>query len=515
MTVIGELAVNAVVRTEGVTRGARAMRSELGSLASFSKGTVVAAFVAMGAAATTAAARFTVAQAKIASQINQQSQRLGTSIEQLSRYQYAAEQAADMTEGALASALQRMNTNTGMAAQGTGRAQKAFQELGLSAQHLSTLPLNDRLELIADSLAKVGDRAAQTRLAEKIFGTGDIVSLLNQGADGLRQLTEESDRLGATLDGKSVQALDKADDGFARLGKVARAAKQDIAAAFAPAAEFVANELAATLNGFRSVESHMAMIRSQAEQRLTVEERVANNLALQKERVEAVAKATAKANQDAAARQAAGSKATFDRLGFDGIKGRLADTRFGNQTFGMKQSEVGRARLATMTGNNPAAEFTRNMQRELIAELEARERLEAQRDRDIAAKEREQQLDERAKSIIEEQLTPLDRLKTELAEITALHESGRLTDAQAAAAVENARKGVAGDGGPTGPRTNALVRFGSADAIKAIRESRQADKGDPEKKKTNVLLKEANKIAEDTLTSIKQIAMVNDMANWN
>ena len=100
MTVVAELAVNAVVETTGVSQGVREFRSEMGSLRSFVGGTagaIAGATVAAVAVSTRAIEQLVGQEGALAETLLLSSQRLGTTVEQLSRYQFAAKMAADLT----------------------------------------------------------------------------------------------------------------------------------------------------------------------------------------------------------------------------------------------------------------------------------------------------------------------------------------------------------------------------------------------------------------------------------
>jgi len=505
MTVIGALAVNAVVRTGGLARGTQTFRTEVGSLTSFALG-AGPAIAALGVAGAYAAARLVASQGAIADSLDLASRRIGTNVEDLSRYQYAAQLASDVTGDALSSALQRMNTNVGMAEQGLGKARKSLNELGLSASYLMSVDLDSRMGLIADAIAGVSDTAARTRLTEKIFGTGELVTMLDKGRAGLRALADESDRTGSTISELANEKLAAADNSIDVMSKSVAGAKHALAGLFAPALKTVADELTINIAHLRGINPFMKHNVTLAELQAAAHERLANKLQLAKDRQVALGKAQTEARMAAARRE-------YEELQSEraGLSSQIDQTRIGNQTFGM--SDVERAK-----DDRAHRVVDKALQDELIRELEIREKLEKTHERSIIAKERDQALQERAAQLIKAQITPLERYQSQLDEITRLVESGKLDPTQAARSVGLASRdykaGLDSGAAPEQQRSNALVKFGSADAYRAIRESRAADRP---KKIEERMLKETergNKLAERTIAAIAKIS-VGKVANWN
>lgn len=504
MTVIGELAVNAVVRTEGAERGSRRFRDEISSMASAAS-RAGGAITALGVSTATAGFLLVRSQGEIADAADRAAQKLDIGVEALSRYRYAALIAADISDGQLDAALVRMNTNLGLAAQGLGKSRQSLDELGLSANRLIQLGTEDRIAAIAEALQKVARSSDRVRLAEKIFGTGELALLLENGRDGLKTLADESDRVGATFDTLANEKLGRADDALDRMHKSVGGLKHSLGGLLAPAVTQVADDITFFLNSFRAIPP-------------VVDETTAM-LALQAERTERLAQTRQRVidqirEMDSAQGRSEGAKlqrvneAELAELARDQefLRDRIASLRSDNKTFGMSELDVARFnRTNNMTD--------KALEDELIRELELREKLEATRQNSLDLAEREKQMQERAASIVKQNLTPLEQLQNRLSEIQELQAAGKLTADQAIRAAENARKGFTPEAGASTPQRGPLaaIKFGSSEAQRAIAESRKSGANEIPAKQLKEL-QEANKLTQKLIDKIDATNF--DLAEW-
>lgn len=118
----------------------------------------------------------------------------GVTVEAFSRLQFAASQSGVETE-TLAKALAKLSKG------GSGD------------------PAAD-LSRLADQFAKLPDGATKTARAIELFGEKlgpKLIPLLNEGSEGLKKMAELSDRLGATVSGKTAAAADQFNDSLGLL----------------------------------------------------------------------------------------------------------------------------------------------------------------------------------------------------------------------------------------------------------------------------------------------------------
>jgi hypothetical protein len=144
--------------------------------------------------------------------------RMGVTVETLSRLKFVAEQ-NDVEFGALTTAIKKFQVGLSQAASDGGEASEMLERLKLKASDLKGLKLEEALARIADRVSKLKDPADRTRAAVELFGRSgeQLAPLLNKGGAGIRELADEADRLGITLDSKAVRSIDAADKALKRL----------------------------------------------------------------------------------------------------------------------------------------------------------------------------------------------------------------------------------------------------------------------------------------------------------
>ena len=183
-----------------------------------------------------------------ADKIGKLSDRIGASTEALSQYQHVAELSGVRFE-TLTMGWQRMTRRVAEAAQGTGEARGALEELNLSAQDLSRLRPEQQFEAIANAISGVGSQSDKVRLAMKLFDS-EGVSLLQTmtgGAAGIKAMRQEADDLGLTLTHAATRSAANANDALTRLNSSSKALGLTLAEQLGPTLADVANWLSANI----------------------------------------------------------------------------------------------------------------------------------------------------------------------------------------------------------------------------------------------------------------------------
>ena len=137
------------------------------------------------------------------------STRLGLSVGQLQDLEHAA-QLAGVSTNTLRMALQRMGRRISQAADGSGEAVKALQELGLSARELERKGPAKAFEEIADRVAALKNPLDRVRIAQKLFDSEGValVNVLRQGSQAVRSAAKELDELGRITEADTRMAAD-------------------------------------------------------------------------------------------------------------------------------------------------------------------------------------------------------------------------------------------------------------------------------------------------------------------
>jgi hypothetical protein len=164
--------------------------------------------------------------------------KIGTTTEALGGLRYAAE-ITGVATNTMDMALQRFTRRTAEAAKGMGEAKGAIKELGLNAQELNKMPLDQRMIALADAFGKVDNESDQLRLAFKLFDSegAALVNTLALGSDGLKELLGEAKLLGLTMSTAAAQGVEKANDSITKLLSLGKGLRDQFSAALAPAIE--------------------------------------------------------------------------------------------------------------------------------------------------------------------------------------------------------------------------------------------------------------------------------------
>lgn len=172
------------------------------------------------------------------------SDKLGIPIEKLQQLQAAAGLTGVATTQ-LETGLQRMTRRVAEAAQGTGEAVKALQELNLDARELATLSPDQIFLRVGEAMRNVGTQGDRVRLAMKLFdseGVG-LVNTLKLTQEQLDAIGDDMDKLGTTIDRNMAAKVERAKDQFSRLGLALTGVINQLTIHLAPIAGVVAEKI--------------------------------------------------------------------------------------------------------------------------------------------------------------------------------------------------------------------------------------------------------------------------------
>lgn len=185
--------------------------------------------------------------------------RLGLATERLAGLRHAAEQTGVST-ATLDMALQRMVRRVAEAAQGTGEAKGALQELGISAEALARLSPDEQFRRLADAMQGVTNQGDRVRLAMKLFDS-EGVALVNTMRGGSAQLMEfqsEAEKLGIALDRSAVKKIEDANDAINRLKASLLGVAAEVLPTVAVLFERIADALVAAVENMRLLQKEAA-----------------------------------------------------------------------------------------------------------------------------------------------------------------------------------------------------------------------------------------------------------------
>jgi hypothetical protein len=225
--------------SRGFGRLSREMEAANARLAAFSRRVRVAAAAAAVAAATAAGVAMvrsglqTVdAQAKLA-------QSLGTTVASIQTLERAGELAGVSMSG-IEQATKDLTRRLSQAAAGTGPAADALDRLGLSANELIALPLDQRVGAINAAIESFVPAAERAAVAGQLFGEEGSIAMSRIDTATLRQATEDVLAFGVVVSEQDADQIERTNDAISRLGLIWRGLSNQLAVAAAPALEAVA-----------------------------------------------------------------------------------------------------------------------------------------------------------------------------------------------------------------------------------------------------------------------------------
>src|SRR5690554_5609676 len=132
--------------------------------------------------------------------------------------------------------LNRLNRRLGAAEVGTGAAAKTVEALNLNLSELSQLEADERLARIADAIVDSGVSAQRAaRFVQDLgFEQKEATQLFLQGGDAIRAYRQQVDEFGLSLSELDTAKVEKANDDFARAGRLFDAISQQLAVNVAP-----------------------------------------------------------------------------------------------------------------------------------------------------------------------------------------------------------------------------------------------------------------------------------------
>lgn len=190
------------------------------SVAKFTKIGAAGFLAVAGAAAILGGALLKIvnANSKVIDKIAKFSDEIGSTTEQLAGYRLGAELTGVSTES-LDKGLQRLVRRLGEAKQGYGEGIKGFEALGIAADEISTLDTDTALRRVADAIKNTEDPAKKAATAYALFGRQgqELLTFLNQGAEGIDGFVAEAERLGGTFSREDAAKVEAYNDSVTKL----------------------------------------------------------------------------------------------------------------------------------------------------------------------------------------------------------------------------------------------------------------------------------------------------------
>lgn len=170
-------------------------------------------------------------------------QSLGTTTESMQVLGRAAD-LAGVSTGELEQVSMQLTKRLSQAAAGGGPAADALERLGLSAEALGNLPLDQRIATINKAIEETVPAAERAATASKLFGdrAGLVASRLDSAT--IKTAADEIARFGVGVSDVDADKIEAANDAISSLGLVSRGLANQLTVALAPTLETIAKRVA-------------------------------------------------------------------------------------------------------------------------------------------------------------------------------------------------------------------------------------------------------------------------------
>ena len=241
--------------TEGASNASSGFNLSLGKMALGVGAAVVAVKAAVGAIKSIANAATNAAKAvwnlgvesgKWADELITLSNQTGVDVETLQEWGYAA-RFIDTEVSAMTGGMKKLNKAYGNGAAKKGKYVKLTKKVSVAIRDENGQVKTQAqffLDTI-DALHGMTNEAQRNKAAQEIFGKSytDLLPLINSGTEALREYSAEAREMGVVISGENVTALGGFDDTMQRLGATFDAIKTNLAVAFLPMLQTVAERL--------------------------------------------------------------------------------------------------------------------------------------------------------------------------------------------------------------------------------------------------------------------------------
>lgn len=156
----------------------------------------------------------------------------------------------------LVSTVQRLNRELAGARDGTGNAAEALERLGLSADQLLAMDVDQRMATIANAVQQMGLSSAETGDLLRDLGVRnqDLINVLRGGGDAFAAAREEVNEYGLSLSRLDAARVERTNDAIGRLPRLLEPIRTQLAVSLADPLKGITDqwlEMGKATGGFR------------------------------------------------------------------------------------------------------------------------------------------------------------------------------------------------------------------------------------------------------------------------
>lgn len=157
--------------------------------------------------------------AEMGDEVQKMAIKTGFSTEKLSELRFAA-QLSGASLKSIEKGVKTMSSALVDANEGLETYARSFRQLGIDVEATLALAPEEQFRIITEALADVENQTIKSALAQDIFGRAglDLLPLLEQGSEGMREMAAEARELGIIFDQEAANAAALFNDNITRLG---------------------------------------------------------------------------------------------------------------------------------------------------------------------------------------------------------------------------------------------------------------------------------------------------------
>ena len=258
MGTVATLAVNVIANTGGFNKGldkadkeSKKFGKSVGGSGGGGATGGLMKFVPALALASSAAAVASVAYRELGAafaridEMAKKASRLGITSQSLKALSYSAE-LAGASANVMNDVLKTLQKNMGDAAMGTGEAAASLKVLGLDADKLAGMSVDDQFKMISEAISKIENPALQAALAAKIFGESsqEVLDVIRGGNDALEENEKRLKHLQGTTDASDDKAVADMFDAWTDVKMAIEGVWEQLSIMLAPALETIGEVIA-------------------------------------------------------------------------------------------------------------------------------------------------------------------------------------------------------------------------------------------------------------------------------
>ena len=247
---LGVLTIDLVARTGGFVQGMDKAQRESAKWRRQVQRDMqqIGRYAAVASAAVIAGVGAIVTQSvRAADEARKTAQAIGLTTEAYTGLSFAASQSG-LSQQDVATSMRSLSRSAVEAAQGVETYASVYRNLGVQVKDSNgELRANEEiLDDLADAFQAMPNGAEKSATAMKILGDSGarMIPMLNQGADGIRALTEQAQALGLVVSDRTAQQAELFNDSLAVMGALSKGLGNQISANLLPTMSSLAAEMA-------------------------------------------------------------------------------------------------------------------------------------------------------------------------------------------------------------------------------------------------------------------------------